>query len=252
LVIIVVPTTFPPSDKVSVKGISKQKRQRQDRNRDKKKWKTKNPQDGDLEVALPPPPIPPYTTDMFIPATVSSTSTASTESTTIDDTIVTDSVFGDDSANGTPNMAHCRTITFTATIESTNSDLAPPIPPRTNRMYILEHQSSACAKTVPLSGSLMTGCFDREEHVAEKGSDTESMLAQNEDAETEVDRDADCRVYADDTISETSCDIGFPPPIPRRTQDMFCVQNFDSSDCTAVHIAVMPNPSYMGVHKATV
>ena len=75
------------------------------------------------------------------------------------------------------------------------------------------------------------------------------MLAQNEDAETEVDRDVDCREYADDTISETSCGICFPPPIPRWTQDMFCVQSFDSSDCTAGHI---PNPSYMGVHKATV
>jgi len=245
---VAVPSTFPLSDKVSVKGISKQKRQRQNRYRDKKKWKTKNPQDGDLEDALPPPPIPPYTTDMFIPATVSSTSTASTESTTVDDVIVTDSVF----ANGTSNMAHCRTITFTATIESTHIDLAPPIPPHTNKMYILEHQSSACAKDAPFSDSLTRGCFDREEHIAEKGSDTESVLAQNEDAKTEVNRDADCRVYADDTISETSCDIGFPPPIPRRTQDMFCVQSFDSSDCTTGHIAVMPNPSYMGIHKATV
>ena len=189
---------------------------------------------------------------MFIPATVSSTSTASSESTTVDDVIVTGSVFGDDSVNGTPNMAHCRTITFTATIESTNSDLAPPIPPRTNKMYILEHQSSGSAKNVPLSDNLTRGCFDREEHIAEKGSDTESMLAQNGDAETEVDGDADSREYPDDTISETSCDIGFPPPIPWRTQDMFCVQNFDSSDCTAGHITVMPNPSYMGVHKATV
>ena len=119
-------------------------------------------------------------------------------------------------------------------------------------MYILEQRSSAGAKNVPLPDSLMSGCFDSKEHVAEKGSDTESMLAQNEDAETEVDRDADCCEYADDTISETSCDVGFPPPIPRRTQDMFCVQNFDSSDCTAGHITVMPNPSYMGVHKATV
>ena len=67
-----------------------------------------------------------------------------------------------------------------------------------------------------------------------------------------MDGDADSREYPDDTISETSCDIGFPPPIPWRTQDMFCVQRFDSSDCTTGHIAVMPNPSYMGVHKATV
>ena len=105
-------------------------------------------------------------------------------------------------------------------------------------MYILEHQSSACAKTVPLPDRLMRGCFDREEHIAEKGSDTESMLAQNEDAKAEVDRDATCREYPDDTISETSCDIGFPPPIPRRThQDMFfCIHNFDSSDCTTGHV----------------
>ena len=73
-------------------------------------------------------------------------------------------------------LAHCRTITFTTMIESTDSDLAPPIPPHT---YILEQQSSACAKTVPLSGTLTRGCFDRKEHVAEKGSDTdhESMLS---------------------------------------------------------------------------
>ena len=71
----------------------------------------------------------------------------------------------------TVQLAHCRTITFTA---MTDSDLAPPIPPHT---YILEQQSSACAKTVPLSGSLTRGCFDRKEHVAEKGSDTESMLS---------------------------------------------------------------------------
>ena len=233
-----------------MKGISKQKRRGQDRrSRTKKKCKTK---DGDMEDALPPPPIPPYTTDMFIPATVSSTSTASTESTTVDDVIVTDSVFGDDSATGSPNMAHCRMITFTATIESTNSDVAPPIPPRTDKMHILQHQRSACAKTVPLSDSLRRGCFDLQEHLAEKGSDTESMLAQNEDAKTEVDRDIECCEYPDDTISETSCDIGFPPPIPRRTQDMFCVQSFDSNDCTAVQIPVMPNPSYIGVLKATV
>ena len=42
----------------------------------------------------------------------------------------------------TVQMAH-RTITFTPTIESTNSDLAPPIPSHTNKMHILEHQSSA-------------------------------------------------------------------------------------------------------------
>ena len=33
---------------------------------------------------------------------------------------------------------------------------------------------------------------------------------------------------------------------------MFCIQHIDSSDCTTGHITVMPNPSYMGVHKVTV
>ena len=152
----------------------------------------------------------------------------------------------------TVQMAHCRTITFTATIKSTNSDLAPPIPSHTNKKYTFSNTIVVlyCAKTVPLSGSLMRGCFDMEEHIAEKGSDTESMLAQNEDAKTEVDRDADCSKYPDDTISKTNCDIGFPPPIPR--DRFFCIQNFDSSDCNTGNNTVIPNPSYMGVHKATV
>ena len=55
----------------------------------------------------------------------------------------------------------------------------------------------------------MRGCFDREEHIVEKGSDTESVLVQNE---AEEDRDADCREYPDDTISKTSCELVSPLP----------------------------------------
>ena len=170
---------------------------------------------------------------MFIPAAVSSTSTGGTESTTVDDNIATDSVFGDDGTTGTPTNAHSHIITFTAITENVSFEdvgLAPPIPPRTNEMYLLEHHSSK-----------IKGNACAQEHVAENGSDTESMSAWNEDAKMEVDRDME---VPGDTISETSCDIGFPPPIPRRTQDMFLAQSFDPSDHTTFQIAMVPNTSY--------
>lgn len=89
-----------------------------------------------------------------------------------------------------------------------------------------------------------------EGHIAEKGSNTESMLAQNEDTKTEVDRDKE---YPEDTISETSCDIGFPPPIPQQTQDMFLVQSFDPSNqmYTTDQIGMVPNTSYTKAPQAT-
>ena len=89
-----------------------------------------------------------------------------------------------------------------------------------------------------------------EGHTAGKGSNTESMLAQNEDTKTEVDRD---REYPEDTISETSSDVGFPPPIPQRTQDMFLVQSFDPSNqmYTRDQIEMVPNTSYTQAPQAT-
>ena len=95
----------------------------------------RNSADQDLEDAPPPPPLPPRTTDMFIPATVSSTSTAGTESTTVENVIITDSVFGDDGTTGTPTNALCHIFSFTSITENENIGLAPPIPPRTNEMY---------------------------------------------------------------------------------------------------------------------
>ena len=93
-----------------MKGISKLKRRRQDGNRKKEKWKTKKPQDGDLEDALPPPPIPPYTTDMFIPATVSSASIAGLQ-------------------YSAPNINVYVLIIFTAFSLKSGGALAPPPPP---------------------------------------------------------------------------------------------------------------------------
>jgi len=182
--------------------------------------------------------------DMLIPATVSRTSTAGTESTTVDDVVVTGSVFGDDSTTGTPSSAHSHIITFRAMTDRDSSDnvgSAPPIPPRTNEMYLLEKRGTACAICIPASEDQTRDCFISEAHIAERGSDTESMSAWIEDAKTEVDRDME---FPEDTVSETSWDIGFPPPIPRRTQDMFLAQSFDPSDHATVQIPMIPNTSY--------
>ena len=233
-----------------MKKRSRQKRRRQER-RTKKKSKDKKSQEEDLENGELPPPIPPHTSDVYISATVSSTSTASTQSTTLDDdTAVTDSVFGDDSMTGTPIQAHLRTITFTATIENVSGvDLvsAPPIPPCTNEMHFLVNNTSAgCIKPASPSDNLRRGYFITDELVVGRNSDTESRLAQDE-----YEADGYCEP-ADDTSSQSSIDIGFPPPIPPKTRDMFLVQSFNPNDCTTVQIPMKLNGSYIPVTKTAV
>jgi len=94
---------------------------------------------------------------------------------------------------------------------------------------------------IPASEDQTRDCFISEAHIAERGSDTESMSAWIEDAKAEVDRDME---FPEDTVSETSWDIGFPPPIPQRTKNMFLAQSFDPSDHTTVQIPMIPNTSY--------
>ena len=241
------------SDNASVKKISRQKRWRQERKNKKKSKDNKSRDEAleDLEDGVLPPPIPPHTSDMYISATVSSTSTASTQSTSLDDdTAVTDSVFGDDSMTGTPIQAHLRTITFTATIENVSGvdvDSSPPIPPRTNEMHFLVNNTSATRiKTASLSDNLRRGCFITDELIVGRNSDTESRLAHDE-----YEADGYCEP-ADDTSSQSSIDIGFPPPIPPKTRDMFLVQNFNPNDCTTVQIPMKLNGSYIPVTKTAV
>jgi len=78
--------------------------------------------------------------------------------------------------------------------------------------YLLEERETACAKCIPASDDWRRNCFISEAHVAERGTDTESMSAWIEDSKTEVDRDME---FPEDTVSETSWDIGFPPRIPQ-------------------------------------
>ena len=98
-----------------------------------------------------------------------------------------------------------------------NVSSAPPIPPRTNEMYLLEKRETVCAKCIP---------------AAERGGDTESMSAWIEDANTDVDRDME---FPEDTVSETSWDIGFPPPIPQQIQDNY-VPCPPSNQCICVSL----------------
>ena len=78
-------------------------------------------------------------------------------------------------------------------VSSEDVGSAPPIPPRTNEMYLLEHRNSeretTCANYIPATDDQTRDCFIMESHIAERGSDTESMSAWIEDAKTEVDRD---------------------------------------------------------------
>jgi len=88
-------------------------------------------------------------------------------------------------------------------VSSEDDGSAPPIPPRTNEMYLLEHRNSergtTCANYIPASDDQTRDCFISEAHIAERGSDTESMSAWIEDAKTEVDRDME---FPEDTVSE--------------------------------------------------
>jgi len=113
---------------------------------------------------------PPHTMGMLIPATVIHTSAAGTESTTIGDTVVTGSVFGDDGTTGTPTNAHTHTITFTAMTDKDSSDnvgSASPIPQHTNEMCFWEKRT-ACAKCIPASEDQPRDYFISEAHIAER------------------------------------------------------------------------------------
>ena len=99
----------------------------------------------DLEDAPPPPPpLPPRTMDMLIPATVSRTSTAGTESTT-----ATGSIFGDDSTTGTPTNAHSHMITFTTMVGHVSSEDVGSV-----RQFLHAPMKCICWNTATQKGEL--------------------------------------------------------------------------------------------------
>jgi len=101
---------------------------------------------------------------------------------------------------------------------SDNVGSAPPISPRINEMYLLEKRGTACAECIPASEDQTRDCFISEAHIAERGSDTESMSAWIEDAKTEVDRDME---FPEDTVSETRWDINWLSPTHPTTNSRY-------------------------------
>ena len=75
-----------------------------------------------------------------------------------------------------------------------------------------------------------------------------AMLVQNE-ALAEVEG-LGCGTV-DDASSQSSIDIGFPPPIPPQTPYIFLVQTCEPTDHTAIHIPMSTNLSYNELGKFT-
>ena len=193
-----------------------------------------------------PPPIPPHTMEMYILPVGNSTSTTSTEGGPIaadsgtnddgaigDEAVVTDSVFDDDTGSGplTGSIACQNVITFTATGSCTSLDTPPRTYPRVthrSRDYvnvISDHNDSTRREFVI-------------HQVAVKDDTDGAILVQNEAL-----AEGCCGTFNDAT-SHSSFDIGFPPPIPPQTPDMFLVQTCEPTDHTTIHIPMRTNLSY--------
>ena len=100
-----------------------------------------------------------------------------------------------------PMHMHTHIITFTAMTDIDSPDnvgSAPLIPPCTNEMYLLEKGELPVLNAFQLQMTRSTRLLHfRGTHCRERYSDTESMSAWIEDANTEVDRDMD---FPEDTI----------------------------------------------------
>ena len=191
--------------------------------------------------------------EMYILPVGNSTSTASTEGAPVavdngtnDDgaiggeTVVLDNVFEDDS--GSSPLAGTTTcqnvITFKATVE-TGSWSSLDTPPRNYPRITLNHCSRDYVNVI----SNQDGLTKREfvvQQVAVKDNTDGAMLVQNEAlAEAEG-----CFETINDATSQSSIDIGFLPPIPPQTPDIFLVQTCEPTDHTAIHIPMSTNLSY--------
>ena len=211
-------------------------------------------EDGTREDGALPPPIPPHTMEMYILPVGNSTSTTSTEGAPIaadsgtnddgaigDGDVVTDSVFDDDSGSGplTGTITYQNVITFTATVERgscTSLDTPPRTYPRithSSRDYVnvTSNQDDSTRREFVI------------QQVAVKENAEGAILVQNE---------ALVEGYCNDATSQSSIDIGFPPPIPPQTPAMFLVQTCEPTDHTTIHIPMRTNLSYNDLGNGTV
>ena len=209
------------------------------------------------EDGTPPPPIPPHTMEMYILPVGNSTSTTSTEGVPIaadsgtnddgaigDGAVVTDSVFDDDSGSGplTGTIGCQNVITFTARVERgscTSLDTPPRTYPRvthSSRDYVnvISNQDDSTRREFVI------------QQVAVKENTEGAILVQNEAL-----AEGCCGTFNDAT-SQTSIDIGFPPPIPPQTPAMFLVQTCEPTDHTTIHIPMRTNLSYSELGSGTV
>ena len=200
-------------------------------------------EDGTQEDASSPPPIPPHTMEMYILPVGNSTSTTSTEgapvavdSGTNDDgaiggeTVVSDNVFEDDSGSGQ------NVITFKATVE-TGSCTSLDTPPRNYPRITLNHCSRDYVNVISNQDDSTRREFVVQQVTVKENTDG-AMLVQNEALS-----EGYCGTV-DDATSQSSIDIGFPPPIPPQTPDIFLVQTCEPTDHTAIHIPMSTNLSY--------
>ena len=208
-------------------------------------------EDGTWEDASSPPPIPPHTMEMYILPVGNSTSTTSTEGASVavdsgtnddgaigEETVVSDNVFEDDSGSGPlAGTITCQNvITFKATVE-TGSCSSLDTPPRTYPRITLNHCSRDYVNVISNQDDLTRREFVVQQ-VAGKENTDGAMLIQNEELS-----EGYCGTV-DDATSQSSIDIGFPPPIPPQMPDMFLVQTCEPTDHTTIHIPMSTNLSY--------
>ena len=84
------------------------------------------------------------------------------------------------------------------------------------------------------------------QQVAVKENAKGAILVQNEELV-----EGCCGTFNDAT-SQTSIDIGFPPPIPPQTPAMFLVQTCEPTDHNTIHIPMRTNLSYNELGSGTV
>ena len=196
-----------------------------------------------------PPPIPPHTMEMYILPVGNSTSTTSTEGVPIaadsgtnddgaigDGAVIRDSVFDDDSGTGPTGTIACQNaITFTATVES-GSCTSLDTPPRTYPR--VTHSSRDYVNVISDQDDTTRREFVIQQ-VAVKDDTDSAILVQNE-------------ALSFDATSHSSFDIGFPPPIPPQTPDMFLVQTCEPTDHATIHIPMRTNLSYNELGSGTI
>ena len=150
-------------------------------------------------------------------------------------------MFDDDSGSGplTGTITYQNVITFTATVER-GSCTSLDTPPRTYPR--ITHSSRDYVNVISNQDDSTRRKFVIQQVAVEENAEG-AILVQNE---------ALVEGYCNDATSQSSIDIGFPPPIPPQTPAMFLVQTCEPTDHTTIHIPMRTNLSYNDLGNGTV